>query len=142
MPTFYPEHDNPSGFDLDSFTRGYLGAAEWLAWAWREDGSDSDLTDEERSRCRGFTRKAVSEAKRDCKAFQTANSADLATYYETGGRDEESAGSDYWFSRNGHGAGYFDRGNDPVFDRLQYAARLDGSRSCVLYRNRLIFESC
>lgn len=142
MPTFYPEHDNPRGHNLDPFTQGYLGAAEWLAKVWAEDRDDDNLTDDERSRCRGFTRKAIAEAKRDCKAFQKTNKADLATYYEISGRDEESAGMDYWLSRNGHGVGYFDRGYDPVFDRLQEMARLDGSRSCVLYRNRLIFESC
>lgn len=142
MPTFYPEHDNPRGFDLDAFTRGYLGAAEWLACAWREDDDDDNLTDDERSRCRGFTREAIAEAKRDCKAFQKAKSADLAAYYELSGRDEESAGTDYWLSRNGHGAGYFDRGYGGPFDRLQERARLDGGRECVLYRNRLVFESC
>ncbi|CAB4162023.1 hypothetical protein UFOVP786_21 [uncultured Caudovirales phage] len=142
MPTFYPEHDNPAGHNLDSFTRGYLGAAEWLAKVWAEGRDDNDLTDDERARCRGFTRAAIAEAKRDCKAFQKANKADMATYYEISGKDEDHAGLDYWLSRNGHGAGYFDRGDGGAFDRLQEMARLDGARECVLYRNRLVFESC
>ena len=77
MPTFYPEHDNPRGHNLDAFTRGYLGAAEWLARNWQDGRDDPDLTRDERSRCRGFTRKAIAEAKRDCKAFQKHNRADL-----------------------------------------------------------------
>lgn len=139
MPTFYPEHDNPRGHNLDAFTRGYLGAAEWLARNWQDGRDDPDLTRDERSRCRGFTRKAIAEAKRDCKAFQKHNRADLATYYEISGKDEESAGVDYWLSRNGHGAGYSDRGDGGAFDRLQDSARLGGGRECVLYRNRLVF---
>lgn len=142
MPTFYPSHDNPAGANLDPFTRGYLGTAEWLAKVWQDGREDPDLTSEERDRCRGFTRKAIAEARRDCRAFLKANRADLAEYRELSGRDDESAGTDYWLSRNGHGAGFFDRGHDPVFKRLQESARLDGGRECVLYRNRLIFESC
>jgi len=148
MPTFYPEHANPDGFNLDAFTVGYLSTAEWLAQSLQEGRGDPTLTDDERARCRGFTRAAITDAKRDCKAFQRAHKADLAIYYALSGRGEDSAGGDYWLSRNGHGAGFFDRGLDPVFRklqraarrRLQDAARLDGSRECVLYRNRLIFE--
>lgn len=141
MPTFYLKHDNPAGWNLDDFTQGYLGTAEWLAMAWRgDDSSDSSLTDAERERLRGFTRKAIAEAKRDCKAFQRENRADLATYCLDTGWNMESAGGDLWLSRNGHGAGYFVHGYDPVFRRLQDAASRYGSRECVLYRNRLIFE--
>lgn len=34
----------------------------------------------------------------------------------------ECAGTDFWFSRNHHGAGFSDRGNAPVFRELQDAA--------------------
>lgn len=135
MPEFYPEHANHG----DEFTTGYLGCAEWLAQVW-SDRDDPSLTDMERSYCRGFTRDAIAEARRDCKAFQKANRDDLAQYCELSGRGMESAGNDYWLSRNGHGAGFFDRGNEPVFDRLQEAARLDGEKYCTLRRNQLRFE--
>jgi len=144
MPEFIPEHADPRGHNLDGFTIGYLGCAEWLARCyWNRDGSerdDYDLTDDERSRLRGFARKAIAEAKADCKAFQKANRADLETYCELSGRDMDSAGMDFFLSRNGHGAGFFDRGNEPVFGRLQEAARVWSSREATLYRNRLIWE--
>jgi hypothetical protein len=144
MPEFIPEHASPPGHNLDAFTVGYLECAEWLARCyWNRDGSernDSDLTDEERSRCRGFTRKAIAEAKADCKAFQKANRGDLATYYEISNRDKSHAGHDFFLSRNGHGAGFFDRGSDPVFHRLQDAARVWSGREAILHRSRLIWE--
>lgn len=110
MPQFIPEH-TPAG--LDSFTRGYLEAMEWL------------LPEEtNRDRLRGFTRAAIRKAKADCADFYKSNSADLGIYESESGRDMASAGHDFYLSRNGHGAGYFDRGNHPVFDRLQDAARI------------------
>ena len=51
----------------------------------------------------------------------------------------ESAGTDYFLSRNGHGAGFFDRGNGPVFTELQRAARLDGTADTYVSRGWIHF---
>ncbi len=122
MPEFYPEHvpDNVS-----EFVAGYLGAAEWLL-PEKSDWEDSECGIE-RDKIRGWSRASVREAKRDCRDFVRANRADLETYCEESGRDMESAGHDFYLSRNGHGAGFFDRGNHPVFNRLQDAARVYSS---------------
>jgi hypothetical protein len=132
MPEFFPEHD---GAGRDEFESGYLGAAEWLI--------DTDSPAEEggidRNKIRGWHSGALKSTRRDCRDFQKANAADLALYCEISGRGESSAGHDFWLSRNGHGAGFFDRGNDPVFDRLQDAARHYGERNVYLYRGRLRF---
>lgn len=45
----------------------------------------------------------------DCQAFQDANADLLALAYEREGYTEHDAGQDYWFTRNGHGVGYWDR---------------------------------
>lgn len=37
-----------------------------------------------------------------------------------------ASGSDFHLSRNGHGAGYFDRGDDPAWQRLQQEAKVCG----------------
>lgn len=118
MPEFIPEHV-PAG--LDDFTRGYLEAMEWL------------LPEEtNRDKLRGFTRKTTKRAMEECADFQESNGADLAEYYELSGRPEDHAGHDFYLSRNGHGAGFFDRGSAPVFDRLQDAADAAGSTyECV-----------
>ena len=36
---------------------------------------------------------------------------------------EEQIGHDFWLSRNGHGAGFFDRGLGEIGDKLQELAR-------------------
>ena len=99
MPEFYPEHV-PS--NLDEFTAGYLGAAEWLL--------DEDV---DRDKLKGWTRRAVTQARNECRDFMRANAADLERYEEATGRDMSSAGHDFYLTRNGHGAGYWDRGDDP-----------------------------
>ena len=127
MPQFFPDHQDAAGrkgdsTDLHCFLRGYMACAEWLAMADSDDCPD--LSDAQRSKARGWTRYAQREARADCRAFLKAHKADLATYCELRQCDLESAGHDFWLSRSGHGAGFFDRGDDPVFDRLQDAARV------------------
>lgn len=46
--------------------------------------------------------------ERDCEAFQKAAALNLSAAYATG-YTEEQAGRDFWFTRNGHGAGFWDR---------------------------------
>jgi hypothetical protein len=123
MPQFYPEHTPRT---IDEFTAGYLDAAEWL------------LDDEvDRDRLRGWTKAAVVRAVRDCGEFQRDNAADLERYSEATGRGLSSAGHDFFLTRNGHGAGYWDRGDDPCLDRLTDAAHACGSASADAYRGWL-----
>lgn len=133
MPEFIPEH-TPAG--LDDFTRGYLMAVEWLL-PTEDSDADESMT---RADIKGFAPSAVTKAKGDCANFQAAYGDDLATYSELSGRDNESAGHDFYLSRCGHGAGYFDRGNGGVFDRLQEHARLDGNVDHYIGDDGLIYE--
>lgn len=58
------------------------------------------------------------------KKFIAANSELIDTAKETLSKyDDGSVGHDFWLSRNGHGAGFFDRGNEDVWDELQDAAK-------------------
>ena len=138
MPEFIPNH-TPTG--IDDFTRGYLECAEWLATVM-SDRPDNSLTSGERDRCKGFTREAVRDAKRDCAGFMKANAADL-TLYEEHVRPLSRAGMDFWLTRNGHGAGFWDRKHcgstesDQALDRLTDAADAYGPVECELYKGWL-----
>lgn len=61
------------------------------------DCTTDDLSDE-----------AWAAIERDCAEFQKAAAPVLEKAYETG-YDEEQAGRDFWFTRNGHGVGFWDR---------------------------------
>lgn len=113
MPEFIPEH-LPD--DMDDFTRGYLSCAEWLL--------DDDT---ERDALQGWHASALKDARADCEAFQETWGEELARYCGIMGDARgysamERAGHDFYLTRCGHGAGFWDRGTDPVFEALTKAA--------------------
>lgn len=116
MPEFISNH---TPVDVDLICQGYLTAVEWLL----DDSIDRD-------KIRGFSRQTKTAAIEDCRRFATVHAIDIARYIELrtdelAGREyspEECVGHDLYLSRNGHGVGFSDRGDDPVFDRLQAAA--------------------
>ena len=133
MPEFIAEH-TPSG--LSDFAVGYFQAAEWLL------DTDSPVSEGgvNRNKLRGWSRAAIACGTADCAVFCESYAAELAAYVAESGRDMESAGTDYFLSRNGHGAGFFDRGHAPCFDSLQHAARLDGTVDTYMARGWLHFS--
>ncbi len=95
MPEFIPEHTPP---ELDAFTQGYLECAEWLL----DDEEDRDAV-------KGWSATAIAEAVKECEAFQSANAQLLDQYYVVSGRDDSSAGHDFWLTRNHHDYGFWER---------------------------------
>lgn len=80
----------------------------------------SDIDDE----CRDsdFSAELIEHSRQDCELFQSEQSNLLALAYERDGYGPTQAGHDFWLSRNGHGAGFFDRREleaDDLGDRLQ-----------------------
>lgn len=129
MPEFIPEHIPETIDELaEPFIAGYFTAAEWLIRDNEEDPEGG--IDKAEILC--WSEDAIREAREDCARFERENADDLLLYQELSGRGSRSAGTDFWLSRNGHGAGFFDRGNDPVFDRLQDAAESYGQRDVYL----------
>lgn len=113
----------------DSFLNGYIECALWSSTDNADESGgepldsnydESDLAPETRA-----------EFERDCKAFQEANADDLAAYYATG-RDSENAGHDFWLTRNGHGAGFWDHGLGELGERLSRASKVYGSVDLVI----------
>lgn len=98
------------------FVDAYLEAALWSSM--EPDGRPMD----ENFDVDDFSKEAVEEAIKECDDFIKANKADL----ESVGNPSRH-GFDFWLSRNGHGAGFFDRGYGAVGKRLQEAARVYGS---------------
>lgn len=87
--------------------------------------------------------------RRDCERFQADNADLLTAYYEAipKGRDssgewtpESQAGHDFWLSRNGHGAGFFDRDVPRnLRDTLQERAREFGTFDLYIGDDGLIY---
>lgn len=107
-------------YNVRPTVRAYVECALWSSLDDNgeplDQGRDiSDCSDE-------FIAKAIA----DCERFEKAHSADVAVYLATvqvtdGSTAESYLGHDLWLSRNGHGAGFFDRDGVPkdVRRRLQ-----------------------
>lgn len=109
MPEYVPEFIPDACEALDAFTQDYLIAAEWL------------LDDEEdRSAIIGWSKEAIEQARADCEDFQVTNADDLEKYQEETGY---TGGNDFWLTRNGHGAGFWDRGLGEIGDKLTKNAK-------------------
>ena len=115
----------------DPFVRAYCECAMWSSHDESdESGGDPidahyDLADWSDSAKRG--------AIKDCRAFQE-KAADLLAEAAERGFDDSSAGHDFWLTRNGHGAGFWDRNvlaEGDLGDRL--AAVADEFKEIDLY---------
>jgi hypothetical protein len=113
MPEFVAEFVPVKG--LDDFTQAYLQCAEWLL--------DNDI---DRDKVIGFAPEAIEKAKKDCEDFQSSFAEQLKKYEEATERDITYAGHDFWLTRNRHGAGFWDRGNNPVLEELTTVAHAYG----------------
>ncbi len=87
--------------NIASMVNGYTDCA-----VWTDCGPDSDIPEGA-----GFSAEALNKLNADCAAFIAACGeplldalAELAPEY-----GDERFGHDFWLTRNGHGAGYWDR---------------------------------
>lgn len=109
------------GFEIDSFTKGYLETALFLSTD-ESDESGGDPMDQNYGII-DFSKEAIAASIRECKEFREANAEDL----EASGLDDEEAGGLFWLNRNGHGVGFWDKPGGEVGDRLSDAAHVYGT---------------
>lgn len=105
---------------LDAFTRAYITAALWSSTDNSDESGgeplDSNYGPED------LAPETLARMVDDCAAFQREN----ATLLKRAG-DEEQNGHDFWLTRCGHGAGFWDRGyRDGVGAALTAASDLYG----------------
>lgn len=116
--------------EVDDFTGAYIECALWSSchfapedWEPPEDyegPEDGDPLDGHFSP-EDIAPDTLKGMIKDCADFQEAEAADLE------GLDPSQSGHDFWLTRNGHGAGFWDRGLGDVGDRLTDAAHAYGS---------------
>jgi len=94
---------------LDEFTQGYVEAMFFTSI-----DTDEDLFLASYDEIAPMTLYALVA---DCESFQNDNFQCLALAYDTG-YTKENAGRDYWYTRNGHGVGFWDRDLGWLGERL------------------------
>lgn len=125
MPQFELDHGTKDGAEWfkaqDEFTQGYVEAMFFADTPEDESWSVDMLSDDARKRIVD-----------DCKQFQETRAADLSEAYERVISYPESpyepiqAGRDFWFTRQGHGVGFWDRGLHDIGETLSEHARRVG----------------
>lgn len=155
MPEFILDHGDAESTKtfraLDSFTQGYIeamffteeerlceeseGNREMPSVAINLETMESRFVGGNSVSFGDLAPGALARIIADCAAFQEANRADIDEATDNGrinGYDETRAGHDFWYSRNGHGVGYWDRDLGDVGDRLHKAAKaMGGVDSCI-----------
>ena len=108
------------------FLRGYIACALWSSTG--DDDRPLDSTHDETD----LAGETLEKMKSDCTKFMADNGEDLELFGNVMGVGEtkpdfsDSAGHDFWLTRNGHGAGFWDRGLGELGDRLSDAATAFG----------------
>lgn len=126
MPEFILDHGSAEGlkqFDaLDAFTQGYIEAMFFT-----ETGTGDDAEDDlEHASFAELAPETLERIRRDCADFQEGNANHLGAFKEITGRPIDHAGHDFWLTRNGHGAGFWDRGAGRIGDTLSSACKIYG----------------
>jgi hypothetical protein len=116
---------------MDDMTRGYLVCALWSSNDESDPSGGRPL--DENYNIEDFSVEAVTKATNDCAAFrdQMISLDDREAYDAAMDRPGEWSGAehmghDFWLTRNGHGAGFWDRGLGELGERLSQLARTFG----------------
>lgn len=160
MPEFQMNTENapdmPAFSKLPAFVQGYLEAAFFTDTneMYDRDEWDSEEAQEDirEGRCSGnipsdagyadMTEATLVEVMEDCKEFQE-RAADLLTGAYARDYDETQAGRDFWYTRNGHGVGFWDRDvldDEGLGDRLSKRARKSGNVDTFWQDGKVHFE--
>jgi hypothetical protein len=124
---------------MDEFTLAYLEAALWSSTDDNDDPLDRNYSVED------IAPESLAAIAADCAKWLADNAA-LLERADYGRRGSEyghlaCAGHDYWLTRNGHGAGFWDRDfTDPtVGDELSESARKAGEAYLYVGDDGLIY---
>lgn len=89
--------------DAGDFVTGYVEAAFFTSTGTGDDGDLRTAT------VADLSADAWADLVRDCDNFQAEAAILLGLAYERDGYDAAMAGRDFWYTRNHHGVGYWDR---------------------------------
>jgi len=114
---------------LDKFTLAYIEAALWSSNdESRPDGGDPM---DQNYGVGDIAPEALTKIVEDCRRFQQENG--IPKYNRGDYTDEEMAGHDFWLTRNGHGAGFWDRDELDEATQKKFTDAAHAFGTCDLY---------
>lgn len=123
---------------MERFVEGYINAALVLLG----DTTDFDDSPETYSVSQ-LSPQAIARMNEDCQKFQEQAGEVLTSVVDKNNYSVERAGNDFWLTRNGHGAGFWDRDELPegVGDKLTKIAKEFGTVDLYVGDDSLLYLS-
>lgn len=113
--------------ECDDFLRGYLDTALFTTDENPPSGQDYVESGRADKMFPSLPDYFIEQARKDCAKFTVENSKLL-----TQAGDSWQNGSDFWYTRNGHGVGFWDRGYaDEIADPLTAACKKFGEHDLM-----------
>lgn len=104
MPAFQLNKTGRAYDCLSPFAKAYVEAMFFTNC----DSGDEDEDKANRLGTSRLTRAALAEIENDCAIFEGANCATIAEVLMHGERDLDGIAHDFWFTRQGHGVGFWE----------------------------------
>lgn len=117
---------------IDSFAVAYLECALWSSTDESNDSGGDPLDDN--YSIDDIAPETLKTMLADCANFQEDAAKELAEAGLTNGQ----AGHDFWLTRNGHGAGFWDRGLGTIGDALTDKCKPYGSFNLYVGSDKMI----
>jgi len=111
---------------LNDFILGYIECALWATLDESDESGGNPL--DKNYGITDLSEDCLQQITQDCQSFREANVEDIAESELA----DSSAGHDFFLTRNGHGAGFWDRGLGEVGVRLTAACKPYGSMDLYL----------
>lgn len=126
---------------LDKFTWAYIDTALWSS----HDESDEYGGDpmDENYDANDIAPETLKEMTADCKKFQEENEEAIdSAEVSSRSSNDERAGHDFWLTRNGHGAGFWDGDwSEPQAEQLTEASEAFGEYGLYIGDDGMIYGS-
>jgi hypothetical protein len=124
--------------EFDEFTRGYIETALWSSTD-ESDPSGGEPMDKNYD-IRDLAPSCLQAMTEDCAKFQAENAELLAAASEQDGQDDFRQGHDFWLTRCGHGAGYWDGDYPTTGDGLTEASKAFGNVDIYVGDDDMIYQ--
>jgi len=122
---------------MDDFTKAYCEAALFST----NDESDPETGGEPLDKnydIEDIAPEAMVQIRKDCKQFQFKHRSDIESW--EGEDSEGQAGYDFWLTRNGHGAGFWDGDwSEPAATRMDTTSKSFGECHLLIGDDNLIY---
>lgn len=102
---------------------------------WSSTGDDDTPLDQDYD-IQDIAPETFVKMREDVQDFVEANMRDLVA----SGQSDEQIGHDFWLTRNGHGAGFWDRGIGEIGNQLTAACKAYGNVDLYVGDDGLIYQ--